>query len=65
MIKLRVLEPIDFLVAEHGVGLARAGGPISKYSGVEAVEDGLDEALHGLGVNLREGALTMSEGWLR
>lgn len=50
-----VLEAVGLLVAEHGESLAGAGGPVGEDSGVLAGEDGADERLDGLLVDLFRG----------
>jgi len=47
-----VLESKYFLVANHGVCFAGAGGSIGKDSGVEAVEYGFDERMGGFEIDL-------------
>lgn len=47
-----LLEAKGILVADHGVGLACAGGSIGEDGGIEAVENSLDEGMRGFEIDL-------------
>jgi hypothetical protein len=60
-----VLEAESVLVADHGVGLAGAGGSVGKDGGVESVEYGFDEGVCCFEIDLNAGRGTFSLVWLR
>jgi hypothetical protein len=47
-----LLQAVGLLVAQHGVGLAGTRWPVGEDSGILAVEDGLDEWLDGLVIDM-------------
>ena len=53
-----LLEAKGILVADHGVGLACAGGSIGEDGRIEAVKYGLDEGMRCFEIDLNEGSMT-------
>lgn len=48
----KILEAVDLLVSEHGVGLSGTGGAVGETGGVEAAQYSLDEFLSGFQIDL-------------